>query len=185
MRWLSSWVKRLQQPRTLGYLGPLLLSMERSVWLGLLIIGVFMTVMSFTQLGGTGLDRLTAAVLATIAWWMWELVHHLGHYAAGAYAGAPMSGIHFYWMLGRSLYPAEVNVSANIHLRRAVGGPAISVLAAVVCLLLARISPSGILWFVFITGFWANLLVFTLGALLPLGFTDGSTILRYWKLRQR
>jgi hypothetical protein len=28
-----------------------------------------------------------------------------------------------------------------------------------------------------------NLLVFTLGAFLPLGFTDGSTILRWWRRR--
>jgi hypothetical protein len=28
--------------------------------------------------------------------------------------------------------------------------------------------------------FWNNLLFFTLGALLPLGFTDGSTLLKYW-----
>jgi hypothetical protein len=31
--------------------------------------------------------------------------------------------------------------------------------------------------------FLDNLLVFTLGAFLPLGFTDGSTLLRYWPQR--
>ncbi|MCP4424315.1 MAG: hypothetical protein GY803_07490 [Chloroflexi bacterium] len=31
--------------------------------------------------------------------------------------------------------------------------------------------------------FLDNLLVFTLGAFLPLGFTDGSTLIRYWPHR--
>ena len=31
--------------------------------------------------------------------------------------------------------------------------------------------------------FWDNLLVFTLGALLPLGFTDGSTIIKLLRLK--
>jgi hypothetical protein len=28
-----------------------------------------------------------------------------------------------------------------------------------------------------------NFFIFTIGALIPLGFTDGSTILKYWRLR--
>jgi hypothetical protein len=37
-------------------------------------------------------------------------------------------------------------------------------------------------WIVFFS-FLENLFVFTLGAFLPLGFTDGSTLLRYWGKR--
>ena len=42
----------------------------------------------------------------------------------------------------------------------------------------------GLPLFLAVFSFFDNLLVFTIGALLPLGFTDGSTILTWWDQRQ-
>jgi hypothetical protein len=54
-------------------------------------------------------------------------------------------------------------------------------LALVVTLLLRSLGSA--LWWVGVFFFLDNLIVFTLGALLPLGFTDGSTLLYWWGKR--
>jgi hypothetical protein len=70
---------------------------------------------------------------------------------------------------------------ANIHIRRALGGPVgsllLTLLAAVIGLALRPLG--GTPWLVGAFFFLDNLLVFTLGAFLPLGFTDGSTLLEW------
>jgi hypothetical protein len=38
----------------------------------------------------------------------------------------------------------------------------------------------GVVWAVLMFFTFDNLIVFTFGSLLPLGFTDGSTLLHYW-----
>jgi hypothetical protein len=66
--------------------------------------------------------------------------------------------------------------------RRALGGPVasllLSVIAAVIALALRPLG--GVYWWVALFFFLDNLLVLTLGALVPLGFTDGSTLLHWW-----
>jgi hypothetical protein len=72
-----------------------------------------------------------------------------------------------------------------VHIQRALGGPAGSLLYTLlwgaVLLLLRPLGQSGVMWWVTAYLFLSNLLIFTLGAFLPLGFTDGSTLLRYWR----
>ncbi|MFQ5436102.1 MAG: hypothetical protein ACE5FD_14615, partial [Anaerolineae bacterium] len=88
-----------------------------------------------------------------------------------------------------AMYPIvmrdEPELPAHIHLRRALGGPAASALLTLLAGLLAlalRGAP-GLRWPLAAFLFLDNLLVFTLGAFLPLGFTDGSTLLHYWPQR--
>ena len=113
-----------------------------------------------------------------------ELVHHLGHAWAAQRTGYPMIGIRLWTLLGTSIYPKdEPALPAAIHRRRAWGGPIISLLSGlvygVIALLLRDISP---FWYaIFLFAAVVNVLVFTLGALLPLGFTDGSTLIQYWR----
>ena len=113
-----------------------------------------------------------------------ELVHHLGHAWAAQRTGYPMSGIRLWALLGTSIYPKdEPTLPAAIHRRRAWGGPIISFLSGllygVIALLLRDISP---FWYtIFLFAAVVNTLVFALGALLPLGFTDGSTLIHYWQ----
>jgi hypothetical protein len=65
-----------------------------------------------------------------------------------------------------------------------MGGPAASAVLTLLAaaLALALSSVGGVLWWAAVFFFLENLLVFTLGALLPLGFTDGSS-LWYWGRR--
>jgi hypothetical protein len=171
--------------RDLGYLGPIRVSMERSAYLGLGMVALGMFVAALIWLDGTGSDRLMGALLATLGYYLSVMVHHAGHYLAGLYAGYPMARLHFYWVLARDIYPPnEPKLAANIHLRRALGGPSASVLAALACLVLVAITPGGILRFFFLSGFWINLLIFTLGALIPAFGLDGDVIRRYWPQRR-
>lgn len=169
----------------LGYLGPIRMTAERSALPGLVVISVVMLALSVSLLTGTGLDRLMAAILAVLGYYFWGLLHHLGHYLAGAYAGYPLTEIRVFAVIARDIYPrSEPTLAANIHIRRAVGGPTASILAALFCLLASGLSLGGILWFTFMSGFWVNLLLFTLAALLPVGGLDGDVIRRYWSQRR-
>ncbi|MEI2608850.1 MAG: hypothetical protein V9G20_09490 [Candidatus Promineifilaceae bacterium] len=56
-------------------------------------------------------------------------------------------------------------------------------LIALIITLIARNILNGPFWWVSILFFIQNFFIFFLGAFLPLGFTDGSTLLRYWRQR--
>ena len=137
---------------------------------------------------GLGLPPLMAALgglIAAFLHYFAELLHHLGHAFAARRTGYPMSGLTYWWFLAASRYPKdEGELPAQVHIRRALGGPLfsllISMLAAVIAIL---VSPLGELaWWLAVFFTLDNFLVFTLGSLLPLGFTDGSTLL-YWRNR--
>ncbi len=130
---------------------------------------------------GVGTAVLTA-LIATFLHFFGEFWRQLSHAWAAKRAGYPMSGILFVWVLAASLYPRdEPELPARIHIRRALGGPAASALMTISSGLLAwAIRPFGSpIYDLALFFFLDNLLVFTLGAFLPLGFTDGSTLLRY------
>ncbi|MDQ6692999.1 MAG: hypothetical protein M3014_01055 [Chloroflexota bacterium] len=115
--------------------------------------------------------------------WAADLLHQFGHSYAARRTGHPMVGIHLWWLLSSSVYPPdEPTLLRQVHVRRALCGPTLSLLvtmvAAVPPLFLAAGSSA---WWLAVF-FWAdNLLVFALGALLPLGFTDGSTLLGLYR----
>jgi hypothetical protein len=68
-----------------------------------------------------------------------------------------------------------------------VGGPAASLFLTLVGGTLALVTQpfNGVIWYLALFFFLDNLLVFTLGAFLPLNFSDGGTLLRYIKQTQR
>lgn len=113
--------------------------------------------------------------------WLALLIHHFGHALAAARVGAPMAGIRLWGWLGTSLYPAgERHLSAAEHRRRAVGGPVASLALGILGLVLAVLLPASSRWqwlAILLTA--DSVLIFTVGALIPLGFNDGSTLLRY------
>ena len=80
---------------------------------------------------------------------------------------------------------AMTALPATVHIRRALGGPAASLLVAAFSGALLLILPPGdaVLRLLVAFLFWENLLVFFLGAFVPLGFTDGSTLLYWWPRR--
>jgi hypothetical protein len=155
------------------------------------VTGFLLLWLILSLIGWLGLDfgvgtAVFAAFLATILHFLGELWHQLGHAWAARRTGYPISGVMFVWVLATSLYPRdEPELPAHIHIWRALGGPAASFFMALVGGTLAILTQQFgiVIWYLALFIFLDNLLVFTLGALLPLGFTDGSTLLHYWPQR--
>jgi hypothetical protein len=126
-------------------------------------------------IGTAILGGLIAAVLHFVS----ETLHQLGHAFAAKRTGYPMIGVRYWFVLSTSVYPPdEPALPGRIHIRRALGGPIASVLIGVIAGLFAALSTGVIGWIIAFVAF-DNLLVLGLGAFLPLGFTDGSTILAW------
>lgn len=122
----------------------------------------------------------------SILHWFSELVHQFGHAVAARKTGYPMTGIRFWGLLSTALYPDdEPALPAEIHVRRALGGPIASLVLTFIAWLLmtAARGDDGPLWWIAVFFFAENLLVFTLQAFVPLGFNDGSTLWRWWRRR--
>ena len=120
--------------------------------------------------------------------WVSDILHQLGHAWVAIRVGYPMREIRLLHFLAGSIYPrAEPELPANIHIRRALGGPPISFFLAIVGAFVALIfhADGGLSYLLARFVFWENLLIFGLGSLLPLGFTDGSTLLEWWPKRNQ
>lgn len=138
-------------------------------------------------LGLAGLDALWFSLGATMIHWFSEFWHHFGHWLAGKVAGYPMNGLLLVYVLAVGRYPQdEPDLPARVHIQRALGGPLASFLLTLAAGVLAgRLWPAGgVGAYLAAFAFLDNLLVFTLGALLPLGFTDGSTLMYWWPRRR-
>lgn len=127
---------------------------------------------------------LAGGTLATALHFLSELWHQQGHARAAARAGYPMTGVRLWGVLGTSLYPPdEPELPNEVHVARALGGPLASAwltgAGALATLLMWPVG--GVARMVSALFALENLLVFTLGAFLPLPFmeTDGTTLLRH------
>jgi hypothetical protein len=134
-------------------------------------------------LGQPLLAALGAGLGVVVLHWLSEFVHQLGHAWAAQRTGHPMLGVRFWGLLSSSLYPPdEPALPGRVHVRRALGGPALSTVVVLGCgIIVQALAPAGgvalgLAWFAFLD----NLLVFALGSFLPLGFTDGSALLHWW-----
>lgn len=131
-------------------------------------------------------------IFAAAAWavaiaglhWAAVLAHHLGHASAARLSGYPMRALVLTGLLGRDLYPDdEPELPARLHALRALGGPIVSIaLGAALAALTWNLPPTN-LPLRLALGFAAaeSLLVLGIGVFLPLGFTDGSTLLNLWR----
>ena len=170
----------------LGHFIGLRVSARRSALLGLLILWLILGIIGGWVLKLPLMQAAFGWLLAALLHYASEFWHNLGHAASSRRTGNPMVGVLYWGFLATSLYPKdEGELPRNVHLRRAIGGPIASLLLTMVmgAAALALQAVGGVVWYLVVFVFLDNLLVFTLGAILPLGFTDGSTIL-YW-LRQR
>lgn len=143
-------------------------------------------------LGGAGFiflqlplaESLLVGFAATVLHVLSAFLHQLGHAWAARRTGYPMIGVRFYFLLAASRYPRnEPELPARIHIRRALGGPFWSFVTALVGGILALFLAgrvNDLTWYLALFFFLDNLIVFAIGALLPLGFDDGSTLLRWW-----
>lgn len=133
-------------------------------------------------------QAIVGGFLATALHWFGEIWHNAGHAQAARQTGYPMSGVCFAGPLASSLYPPEEpTLPPQTHVKRALGGPIASGILTVFTGLLAVAMHwvGGVPSMVATLAFLDNLLVYTLGALLPLGFTDGSTLWRYMNVNKR
>lgn len=150
-----------------------------------LMVGLF-TVVAVGLLQLSWGTALVIGLAATAIHHVSELLHQCGHAYFAARIGYPMVGIEFYMGVARTVYPAdEPTLPPTTHIFRALGGPAFSALIAMVCGLLQFAlfgNVPTLVWYLLLFAMADNLVVFTLAAFLPLGFTDGSSILRNLKV---
>lgn len=171
---------------SLGTIAGLKISARPSALIGFLILWVLLSSAFYWLLRFPIKTTLAGGFAAAWLHFASELWHNLSHALAARRSGYPMVGIVFWWFLATSRYPPnEGHLPARTHIQRALGGPAGSLALAIAFTISAlTLKPGGILlWWLVVFAAADNLLVFTLGSLLPLGFTDGSTLL-YW-MRQR
>ncbi len=152
-----------------------------------LVIWLVLSLLSLKLLKWRPEKAVAGGFLAMLIHFVSEWWHQFGHAQAAEQTGYPMAGMVFSGPIAVSQYPENEGVlSAEVHIQRALGGPIFSLLLALVSGLVGlALRPLGgpalvLAYFSFID----NLLVFTIGALLPLGFTDGSTLLNWIGRRQ-
>ena len=174
--------------RSLGTLAGLHLTVIPAALIGSIVLYVIAIVLMAVLNIPIG-SALLGGVIVVILHWFSELVHQLGHSWAARRTGYPMTGIRFgtLWIFSTSLYPPdEPALPANVHLRRASGGPIFSAwLSAIAFLIILMTIRSAdamwafVLWFFFLE----NLVVMTLQVFIPLGFNDGATVWRWVRKR--
>lgn len=153
-----------------------------SVGLGLLVGGIGAGVLRWSAGLAVGM-----AMLGVALHWIGEFLHQIGHALAASRTGYPMVGVRFgvLALLSASLYPAdEPPLPARVHIRRALGGPLLSMLIALAAgaAWLALRGRGGLPSWLILAVALENALVFGIGAQIPLGFNDGSTLL-HWRGR--
>lgn len=172
---------------TLGHIWGISLTAEASMLVGSVFLWLGHAALAYLLLQAPLNEAIIAGLLAVPLYWLSDLAHQLGHGWVARRVGYPMKEIRIRGVLIITLYPRhEPELPARTHIKRALGGPPVSLglsLLALVITLFARNALSGPAWWVSILFFIQNFFIFFLGSLLPLGFTDGSTLLRY--LRQR
>jgi putative peptide zinc metalloprotease protein len=170
----------------IGKLGVLTLIFLPSAIIGSVILWVVLNTLAAGLFHLTVPKALLGALAAVLIHWVSVIVHQIGHAIAAHRMGYPMTGIRLWGVLSSSIYPPdEPPLLARIHITRALGGPLMSLILTIISagLVVAYPGTQGTLWLLLMFLFLDNLLTFTLGSFLPLGFTDGSTLLYWLKAR--
>lgn len=169
--------------RTIGRIGQLRLSADLTVAVSLIGLWLILALSATTWLGLSPATAWPLAAVAAVGHTLLEIWHQLGHAIAAQRTGYPMTGIRLWGPLGRSIYPKdEPKLPPRIHIERALGGPLASLLLTFILSFgLLFIPAGGGGWYLLLFLLLDNLLLFTLGAFVPLGFTDGSTLLNAWQ----
>lgn len=158
-------------------------SAKPSALIGFIGVWLILGAIGFFVLHLTLVESVIGGFACALLHWLSEFLHHLGHAGAARRTGYPMRGVKFVHVLALSQYPKdEPPLSGKIHIRRALGGPLMSGVVTIVAFLILLVAQNGggLVYWIALWFFLDNLLVFFLGAFLPLRFTDGSTILQWW-----
>jgi hypothetical protein len=176
----------LQKTFKLGRLAGLELSARPSAIAGSLALWAIFGAIGVGLLNLSLGLAVAAGLIAVALHWTSEVLHNLGHAWAARQTGYPMVGVQLWGVLSMSVYPPdEPALPARVHIQRALGGPLGSLLVtlAAAVLVLALRGTQGVGWWLALFLLLDNLLVFTLGALIPLGFNDGGTLFYWWGRR--
>jgi hypothetical protein len=170
----------------LGTIGGVKITARPSAIIASIALWAIATEVATAFFGATLAAGIVQGLIVALLHWLSDLLHQLGHAIAARRTGYPMSGLRLWFLLSSGLYPLdEPELPAATHVRRALGGPIMSLLVTIVSgvvALLMRDAGSPYTW-IAIFAFLDNLLIFTLGAFAPLSFTDGGTLLRLWRER--
>ncbi len=169
-----------------GHVGGLDLSLTPSalwsmaaMWIGLSAVGMWLLDFGVWT-------AILGGLLSVMIHWLSDFWHQYGHAIAARRTGYPMIGLRFWGIFSTSLWPAdEPALPGRFHIRRALGGPIASILLGALALAIAVLlgQRTGLAWWLALFAAADNLLLLGFGAFLPLGFTDGSTILHWWHRR--
>lgn len=164
----------------LGHMAGLTLTASNSALIGSGILWLAIVAVMLIFFRVSVVEAAVLGIFGILLHWISELAHQLGHARAARKAGYPMIAVRFWGVLSSSIYPAdEPTLPASVHISRALGGPITSGIIGLIAAIFLLILPfAEVPWWIVLFFAADNLLVFSLGALLPLGFTDGSTILR-------
>lgn len=159
---------------------------------GTLLLVVVLTAAAVILTDLTPMDALIAGLAATLLFWFSDLIHQYGHALAAQRVGYPLTHIRIRTVLSVTLYPPdEPQLSPDTHIQRALGGPIMSAVLALIFGVLALMfwSVGGMLQFLLGYTFLTNLFLAVGSLALPL-YTpniefDGGTIWHYWRIKQR
>ena len=169
------------KPRTFATIWGTQLQTSQSGFVAALALWLVLTLVGWQLLGmGVG-TAVIFGFLGSLLHFIAVIWHHLGHAYVAYKVGYPMSSIRLWFLLATERYPKnEPTLAAEIHINRALGGPVASLLLSLLSLIVVLLLYSGTLAYYLALFFLLdNFFIFCLGSLLPLGFTDGSTLL-YW-----
>jgi len=176
----------MSRSRTLFHVAGLRITAHPTTFMATPILALILAGVGLWVLLLPPVEAIIYGIVAALLHIFGELLHQFGHSLAARRTGHPMIGIRLWMILGTSIYPKdEGDLPAGVHIRRALGGPIFSAFITMVALVIALLigTGAGVLWWLAIFAAADGLLVFTLGAFLPLGFTDGSTLLYWWPKR--
>jgi hypothetical protein len=178
----------LKKEISLGKLAGLEFRLQVSTFFGAFALWVLFSAAGFIFLHlSTGLAVLSGFV-AMLLHYAGEYWHQVGHAVSARWVGHPMEAAVLYWVLGFSRYPQDEPVlPAEVHIQRALGGPLANLLLATIIGLFVWTSRNtannSVVWWFAVFVFLENLFIYSLAAFLPLGFTDGNTLLYWWQKR--
>jgi hypothetical protein len=164
----------------LGRLGGLSVSADLSAVLVSLLMWVLFSAVVLFALNRSLIVAIVAGLIAVVLHWIAVVWHQFGHARAALSTGHPMVGINLWGPLSSSIYPDdEETLPRIIHAQRALGGPTASFTLSLIALTpLFFLQVGSIAWWLTLFFLTDNFLTFTIGSFLPLGFTDGSTLLK-------
>ena len=178
-----------QQDIRVGTLAGMEISLAPGFYLATVLVGAIFFLAGIGVFHKTPRNALAGAFALALLHWVSETWHNYGHFTAARNTGFPMVGVRLgtaMLVFGTSIYPEdEPQLSAAVHIRRALGGPISNAILGVVGLVGVVALNSSHSTFSWVAGVFTleNFVVFVIGNFLPFGFNDGSTMLRWMRHR--